>query len=331
MNQAGHQRGRTETWVGLVILLCLAAVAAGVFIRQFSFNPAVLVARTVELQKTAVPNSGAATPAAWRPPELKEFGPPESFTPENLYDKIDGKAELYLSAGFVRLNCQRFALADAQDQWLEWFVYDMGAVPQAFSVFTVQRRSEGQPLDFTEYAYKTQNSLYFICGSNYVEAVASSVSEPLMNAMLAAAKRFIATSAPGSARLPGLELLPAENQVPESQTLQSADVFGFDQFKNVYTAEYTVGDARVLAFVTSCTNPGAAAALRDAYRAFLLENGGKESHPITGPDKPVEILGSIEMVFSEGPFVAGIHSAASTAQAEQVATQLHKHLAQKAK
>ena len=181
MKPAGYESSQTEKWVGVLVLLCLAAIAGGIFLKQYSFNPAVLVARNLE-PKGAVSKTTGNT-GDWLPPELAVFGAPESFTPDNLYDKIDGKAELYLAAGFVRMNCQRFALKDATDQWLEWFVYDMGTVPQAFSVFSAQRRAEGQPLDLTEYAYRTRNSLYFICGSNYIEAVASSASEPLMNAM----------------------------------------------------------------------------------------------------------------------------------------------------
>jgi hypothetical protein len=326
----GRQISRAETFTGVVILLCLLAVALGVFRQQYLFNPAVLVARTAEPKGTAPEQSIAA---AWLPPELKEFGKPESFTPENLYDKIDGKAELYLAAGFVRMHCQRFALKDAADEWLEWFVYDMGTPAQAFSVFTEQRRAEARTLDVAEFAYQTQNALYFICGSNYVEAVASSAGGPLVKAMTAMARGFVAATAPGSGRLPQMELLPAQDLVPGSYTLQSADVFGFDQFKDVFTAQYKVNDAQVLAFVTSCQNADAAAALRDAYRAFLVENGGK---PVAGQpggdaDKPIELMGSIEIVFSEGKYVAGVHAAPALGPAEQIAGRLHQQLAQKTK
>ena len=102
----GRQYSRMETCSGVGILLCLVAVAAGVFLRQFSFNPAVLVARNAGLQMRQ--QSQPPSDFASLPPELKPFGPPETFAPDNLYDKIDGKAELYLAAGFVRLHCQRF-------------------------------------------------------------------------------------------------------------------------------------------------------------------------------------------------------------------------------
>jgi hypothetical protein len=326
---SGCQYSRTETLAGVTILVCLLAVGVVVFLKQYSFNPAVLAAVSAEGRKTQT--SGPPPANTWFAPELKEFGPPETFSPDNLYDKIDGKAELYLSAGFVRLNCRRFALKDAPDQWLEWFVYDMGTVAQAFSVFTVQRRAEAQTLDLAEYAYQTQNSIYFVCGSNYVEAVASAASAPLLDAMRSLARRFIAASPSGGTHVAQLELLPAENLVSGSQTLQSADVFGFDRFKNVYTAEYKVGDASVLGFVMSCANADAAQGLRDAYAAFLIENGGRPLAGRAAEHKPIEILGGIEIVFSEGAYVAGVHAAPRVDAAEQVATQLRRRLAKKAK
>ena len=146
MRQSGNPCSRLERTLGLVVLLCLAAVTVGVLLKQASFNPAVLVAQTLEGQRelpagSTVPATDFIVPF---PDELEVFGPVESFTPENLYDKIDGKAELYLAAGVVGMRCQRFALKPAGEQWLEWFVYDMGTMPQAFSVFSTQRRTEGE-------------------------------------------------------------------------------------------------------------------------------------------------------------------------------------------
>jgi hypothetical protein len=128
-------------------------------------------------------------------------------------------------------------------------------------------------------------------------------------------------------------MLPTENLVPGSYALQSADAFGFDQFKNVFTARYHVQDAEAMAFVTACSSVAAADALRDGYRSFLLANGGKESKSGAGgdADKPIEIMGGVEIVFSRGNAVAGIHAAPSVAAAEQLAARLNQRLAQQSR
>jgi hypothetical protein len=333
MNQSCNERGRTERWAGFIILLCLVGIAAGVFLKQFSFNPAVLVAIAAapEAAKTvSTPPPGETPPTL--PPELAALSAPETFAPDDLFNKIDGKADLYLTAGFVQLRCQRFALKAASDTWMEWFVYDMGALPQAFSVFSLQRRSEAQALVLTPFAYQTQNSLYFVSGRYYVEAVTAMPTEPMMAAMLAMARQFVAANPPGATRIPELKLFPQENLEAGSQGLQVADAFGFDRFTNVFTAKYRLPDgatnAEVLAFFEITKTTAEAAALRDAYRSFLLANGGKEieAGDAASLGKPINFMDGIEIIFADGNTMAGIHAAPDAASAAKVAQLLADRL-----
>lgn len=339
MKSSARQRGKTETMAGVVILACLGAVALGVFLKQFRFNPAVLVAtsaspaKTTASTKPAAPAPAATGFSAFLPPKLTDFGAPESFDADTLSDKIDGKADLYLTAGFVQMRCQRFALKGSADDWMEWFVYDMGNLPQAFSVFSLQRRAEARPLDLTAFAYKTRNALFFVCDQNYIEAVAATPGVEMMNAMIAMARNYIAASPPGDMRLPELDLFPAENLVPNSFTLQIATAFGFDQFNNVFNAKCKVDGADVLAFTTTLANPDAAAALRDAYFNFLLANGGKPvaGEPVPPGAKTVESFDGTEIIFSRGPVVAGVHAAPNVEAAKKVAAALERQIATKQK
>jgi Family of unknown function (DUF6599) len=329
MSQSGNERDGTEQRVGLVILLCLAGIAAGVFLKQFFFNPAVRVATTAApvAARTVSSASSGETPTI-QPPDLSAFSAPETFTADNLYDKIDGKADLYLTAGFVQLRCQRFALKAAKGDWMEWFVYDMGALPGAFAVFSLQRRADAQAFDLTPFAYQTQNSLYFVCGRYYIEAVTAMPTEPMMAAMRAMARQFVAAHPPGAMQIPELKLFPPDSLETGSQGLQVADAFGFDQFTNVFTAQYRLPNgatnAEVLAYLEITKTAAAATVLRNAYRSFLLANGGKEMDAgDTGAlGKPINFMDSIEIVFADGNVVAGVHAAPDLASAAKVAQQL---------
>ncbi|MGD0744631.1 MAG: DUF6599 family protein [Verrucomicrobiota bacterium] len=324
MSRFGKERCGMEQWLGFVILLCLAGIAAGVFLKQFSFNPAVLAATAAapEAPKPASSLQSGTMPTL--PPELAASSALETFSADNLYDKVDGKADLYLTAGFVQLRCQRFALKAAQDTWMEWFVYDMGSLPPAFSVFSLQRRAEAQTLDLTSFAYQTRNALFFVCGRYYVEAVTAMPTEPMMAAMRAMARQFVTANPPDATRIPELELFPPENLEVGSQGLQVADAFGYDRFTNVFTAKYRVDNAEALDFLELAKTPAAAAALRDAYRSFLLANGGKEIEPGAAPSlgKPINFMDSIEIVFAESNMVAGVHAAPDASSAAKVARSL---------
>jgi hypothetical protein len=64
--------------------------------------------------------------------------------------------------------------------------------------------------------------------------------------------------------------------------------------------------------------------LRNAYRSFLLANGGKEMDAgDTGAlGKPINFMDSIEIVFADDNVVAGVHAAPDAASAAKVAQQL---------
>ena len=107
------------------------------------------------------------------------------------------------------MTCQRFALKATNDDWMEWFVYDMGALPQAFSVFSLQRRAEGKTIGLTPFAYQTENALYFVSGRYYVEAVTAMPVPAMMAAMRAMARQFVAAHPPGPSRDTGTGIVSA--------------------------------------------------------------------------------------------------------------------------
>ncbi len=335
-NQSSRKLGGAEQWVGFIILLCLAGIAAGVYFKQFSFNPAVLAAATVAPEAAKVASAPATGDAASilpaLPPEFAVMSAPENFGLDDVYNKIDGKADLYLTAGLVHMTCQRYALKAANDDWMEWFTYDMGALPSAFSVFSLQRRAEGKTIGLTPFAYQTDNAIYFVSGRYYVEAVTAMPVPAMMTGMMAMAREFVAAHPPGPSVIPELKLFPQENREVDNDGLQMADAFGFDGFTNVFTAKYQVPSGatnfEVLAYLEITKTVADATKLRDAYRSFLLTNGGKEMESGGAAElgKPINFMDSIEIVFAESNMVAGVHAAPDTAAAAKVSPPLANRL-----
>ena len=328
--------GRTETLVGAAILVALAGIAIGVYSRQSAYDREMFRAPSVE----SAPMRSGSGPAApgrheatselqnYLPDGLTVLTPPESFTPENLSDKIDGKAELYLSAGFVRMLCQRFSLAGNPASWLEVFVYDMGNARNAFAVFSAQRRADAEALALTRFAYRTANAVFFIQGSDYVEIVAATTRGDLAQVMLAYAQRYV-SSKPADAGTAGERPpFPPDNLDEASVTLLAADVFGFDRLNQVYVASYQTAAGPITAFVSERASAEEAGELAAAYRQFLLANGGVErSTAVTIPGaKVVQVFDSYEVIFSKGRTLAGVHDAAAEDAAQQLAVQLYQGL-----
>lgn len=327
----GNKAHRTETVVGISILLVLAGISTGIFYQQFHLNPAVL---SIESTESMIPGDsipmikGAMETLLPLPDHIVPMTPAETFGPDNLSDKINGKAELYLSAGFLNLKSQRFAVWDRSDLWMELFLYDMGSSENAYAVFSGQRRADAAPLKITPYAYRTDSGFFLAHGPYYVEIIAAGKSAALVDAMQATAEAFVENNKAPEIAFDPVALFPGADLDRSSITLLSKDAFGYTNFNQVYIADYQMDDTILTAFVSRQKTSERAEAVISGYREFLLSFGGKDMGPEFGGQAvtAVEILGAIELFFSHGPYVAGVHESLDPDRATQLARRLNKHL-----
>lgn len=319
-----------ESGVGVFILLTLVGIAAWLLTVQSRFDPAILAPVVVKegmASPTASLDPGADLLSAPLSEGMQPLSAAEAFGPETLSEKIDGKAELYLSAGFVHLQCQRFVRAAEPASWMEVFVYDMGDPRNAFSVFSSQRRADAIDASFTPFAYHAQNALFYTHGPYYVEIIAS--NESMLEDMLAYGSAFVSrTRIETSSDISETSLFPPTGLDPASITLRPTDVFGFEGLDNVFLATYTVDGAPMTAFISLRKDESEADALASSYQRFLLQHGGTDephSSPIAGL-KLISILETFELVFVRGRYLAGVHEAEQLEPALRLATELDRAL-----
>lgn len=323
-----------QTFLSLIILGVLAVISGGVFWVQFHYNPAVKPVSS-GLPTGGIRDTGGSTPPASAekalistPPGQSPLTPLETFDAETLSDKIDGKAELYLSAGFTRLYSQRFKDQAAGDAWMEVFVYDMQSAQNAFSVFSAQRREDARTLDLGQYAYQTQNAIFFSHGPYYVEIVASDVSEAIIQSMITFAEVFIEKHPVKTQTIGEKELFPKEGLIQNSIALVSSDAFGYDRFDQIFTAAYSLKDTELMAYYSRRQTPREAQELAASYRDFLVAFGGQadESDLEIKTAKMIHILDTYEIVFSHGPYLAGVREAVDKQSARELALQLFNRI-----
>jgi hypothetical protein len=328
-----YQPTHLETGLSLLAMAGLIGIGAAIYHTQSDFNPAVAVGKMASSNIQQSVTTGE-TPAGdgWSGllPDMASLTPPEVFGTANLSDKINGKADLYLSAGFRQLKSQRFRMAGDELNWLEIFIYDMGDLHNAFSVFSQQRREDAVPAEFGRFSYRTENALFFLHGPFYVEIIGSAGTKPLIGQMRIFSQNFIQSTPVNADKLEELELFPAENLDPNSLTLLAAGGFGYDRFNQIFTAGYSEGDIRMTAFLSRRSNQTEAQQLVQGYHDFLITYGGKVvSTALPLKDvQVVDILGNYELFFARGHYLAGVHEAADREQAEQLVLLLDKKLSE---
>jgi hypothetical protein len=330
MKTAAHKKpGKLETRLSMAVMAILVVVGAGVFLRQFQINPAVIALRP-ESRQFAIPReSNRSVLVDTTGFGIHPFSPPERFGPDTLYEKINGRADLYLSSGFVSLDTQRFAMAGDQGAWVELFVYDMATPANAFSVFSMQRREGARADDTVPNAYRTENALFMTQENFYLELIGTDASAGLQQAMGMLARGFAEVhGGVTTAGAPGVDLFPAEGFQADSLQLIATNAFGYEQLDRVYAGEYLTGGSRLTAFVSDRRSAEAASTLADAYRQTLLSYGAAPVGaplPVDGA-AVIQFFDTYEIVFSRGRYLAGIHEAGSLEAAGTLAGRLAAHL-----
>jgi hypothetical protein len=313
MNQKPDRIKQIETITAHSIPLLLILVAVSVI-----FN----------IEKTTPAQSEPIQTLMTIPPSLKPLNSPEVFGPDNLYEKINGQAELYLSAGLVRLESQWFAESENADLMFEVYIYHMGDRLNAFSVYSVQRNDDAQKIGFTQFAYRTESSLYLVHGPYYVEMISAAPSESMFSKMTSLAKNFINDTPVETKSIKRLGFFPQENLDYNSMTLIARDAFGFDGLDRVFTARYTIGGRKVTAFISKRKTPQEAKEFVIGLHRYFISFGGKDvTLDIAVKDvKMVEIMDFFDIMFSINSYLAGVHEASTKTDAKEVAEGLAKTL-----
>jgi hypothetical protein len=325
--------GPQQKLVGYSILAILGLIIVWLLVQQSHFNPAVIVAsRGLQLPGRPQAVSGQAlTATAALIPEVSGFtplAPIQSFGPKNLSDKINGRAELYLSAGFKEMSCRGFNLGDKGKAYVEVFVYDMGSAPNAYAVFSGQRRPGSPSIPLTSNTYATDNALFFTKGRFYIEIVGDRASKALQSSLQDYATALLVKIPSEGDTTTTAGRFPKEGLALDSVRLSATDVFGLADFNNVLTGEYTLPNGNATAFLAERDTPEQAEADAQRYRDFLTANGYQKIQT-PGAAGDLHVLGldnSFEIIFVQDRTLAGAHDASSPEAALELAATLRAAL-----
>jgi hypothetical protein len=189
--------------------------AAAAFVGLLVFATAALPAAS-GLSKVRQPVPGQIPiPGPGFAPGWAKAGPLRAFTGQDLFNQIDGGAELFLEFGFAKLHLQAYVRDRAE---LTLNAYEMDSSASALGVYLMKM---GRETPFPEVAARNSSEdaqltilkgRYFVQVDNLGEAPASKAET------VALANAFLAGVAEESAPTP-LDLLPAEGRLAGSERL----------------------------------------------------------------------------------------------------------------
>jgi hypothetical protein len=319
----------SEIVVGLVILIVLAIVAVLVVMEQYDYDPG-LFRLNPDLLNSPQQASSRPAPDILRRLGLKlklSAGKIESFTPENVYEKIDGRDQAFLDLGLQSLDVIALSMPDQPEESFEVFIYNMAQPENAFGIFAANQTDDPDWSYGNAAGQAAPNAVFFYQGPYYICLIGSSMNAPLKAAIRQAAQA-LADMLPGqSARIWASQIFPADRLKPHSLRFALKGWLGTSFFDQVYTASYSDQNGDLTAYISRRSDPAQAETIFTQLHQFLLDNKAK----IVSDDNRMtvaEFMGTFEIVFHEGRFVAGITQAPNQASALALAQKLQQSIAQ---
>ncbi|PKL39656.1 MAG: hypothetical protein CVV44_05390 [Spirochaetae bacterium HGW-Spirochaetae-1] len=321
---------KRETIIGAFILAALALVAVAILLKQAHYNLSEYGLEYKEISTggktvgTGKKHGDTFDTATLVPAGFRVYTDAEIYDAVTLYEKIDGKAPLYLSSGFRELVTRRYMHTVQKGLWIEIFLYDMGSFNNAFSVYSQQKRADGVSRPDVQYCYTTENSEVMAAGAYYIEINGSQGGAIIKDAAAEISRKIRDTL--GAARsINVLDYLKCAELVPQSEIYYLNDAFGMEGFSRVYSAKFLVDGVTTTVFISGPNDYNKRQAVIKNYTGFLV-NEGAVAEKNGSSVKDMTLLNfdeSYETIFHAGDFVAGVHEADTKDRAIKVSEILY--------
>jgi len=240
----------------------------------------------------------------------KAVGEPKRFKPENLYEIINGAAELYLAYNVREMIFISFEKSTDSAFFIDLSIYDMGSPTNAFGVFSVGRSPEDPSLSLGREGYYQNGSYYIWKGQYYIQVVASDATEELDRLGLELAQKVTDSLTDSGEKVWGLDALPRTNLAPGTEKYFLIDMMGLNFMRNTFTALYRENGHEVTAFLSRQDTPESALTVIDRYIEYANEYG-RGAERISQPDFSLVIVdmgNAFDVIFHKGRFVGGVMS-----------------------
>jgi len=258
--------------------------------------------------------------SAQTPTELKSYLPAvsgwsvsddiEVFNRENLFQRINGAAPLFLENNFQEMTSMVYTKGD---DYITIQAYRHATPIDAFGMYSSERSSEMTFYKIGGEAQGDNIGLYSFAGCIYLKMQANNESEEIGKALRAIATGLTAKIDPNVAH-PGLfKYFPIENKLEHSEAYITSSYIGHEFLKGVYTCNYKIGDKQVQLFAIEAKNFGELMELGEKYFTFTKQTEIPEEGEIfIVKDK---YNGDIPCIW-EGLYVVGIFDEEETGLGE---------------
>lgn len=252
----------------------------------------------------------------------------ETFNAENLFEKIDGRAESFIQYDVRGMAYTYFHPTGDDSNELQIYIFEMANDLKALGKYGSEKPEDTTPVKVGTEGYSASGSLLFRTGKYYTQIV-STKDDPKFNQFaLTIAERVAAAqganspaNASGESATAGPDALFAllpEGQGKANPKYVAQDVFGYAFLSDVFMADYESEGSSWQGFLRPYATPAEAKAMFDKYLETVKADGAevKMEKPESCDAMVVSSnIGLVDVVFLKGNTLAGVNGATDAAPA----------------
>jgi hypothetical protein len=194
---------------------------------------------------------------------FKLAAPPARYTPDTLYEYIDGGAEAFLQFDFQELLAATYV--DAKRVEVTADVYRHRDAARAFGIYSQERRPGSRKMPGALEGVASADHLEFVAGAYYVKLALPGGGDA---AVLPRFAEAIAAKLPGPRGLPAvLAAFPDRGKKPRSEKLTARDFLGHAFLHDAAAVPYELDGAHFRLFAVEGKDAADVRKMVEAWRA----------------------------------------------------------------
>jgi hypothetical protein len=202
----------------------------------------------------------------------QQSGEPKTYDKDNVFDLIDGEAELYFPYGFQRVAAINYARGGDANSEMAAEIYEMGSVLDAFGVYSNYRDTKSKLLDIGTEGYGGSGQIMFYQDKYFVKLRAQKMNAKPED--VSACAKEISAALPRNKKQPvELALIEIPEIIPQTVRYIAQSVLGYEFFSRGLLAQVKSGEKPARVFVVMPKEGETAETILAAYEKYLVENG----------------------------------------------------------
>jgi hypothetical protein len=195
------------------------------------------------------------------------------YNKDNLFDRINGEAELYFPYGFEVMASARYVSSQNHQVSIDADIYKMGSLLDAFGMYSNYRRADDPVVKVGAEGTSSSALLLFYQDRYFIRLQAGGTLKLDKDILLACAQS-ISKRLPADTGAPKeLEVFILPSTINKSERYYAQSLLGYAFFRRGLIAEALLEGEHVQVFLVPEDSPASARRAFDQYRAYLEASG----------------------------------------------------------